>query len=332
MWDLYDATRASYWRERGEHFCRLIDATWPQANGPGGGFACYFGGLHRWYETTLREGTPDDLLRDRLIQVGRCQADGLGRLTAPRIAQTAPDRAACDQDLPPVLGIERVLDVPVVLFAASETQDAELFDTAARACALIRRHLIRGDGSVLSGVRMVGPGRCGAPVARAAFREDSTHACGQAWATLGFATAGRLMGFEPWLQTARQAAQFMVERLSGDPVPPWDFDAPGDASPERDSAAAAVAATALLELADAEQTVGPEQARDRRRLQEIALRTLAALCGPEYLAAVDSPEDGILRHGIGNRPAGWAVDQPVIWGDAFLVRSLCRAIRLLTHS
>lgn len=220
-----------------------------------------------------------------------------------------------------------------MLHVGDETQDHELLDLAARHCAATRKYLVRGDGSVASAVRMdSATGEYGTPLARAGYRPHSTWACGQGWAILGFATAGRMLGFEPWLQTARQASQYVMERLSENPIPPWDFDAPSDPPPQRDSAAGAVLAEALFELADAEQTVGPDQARLRRHFQESALRTLETLCGPEYLAGADEAWDGLLKHGIGSLPAGWAVDESVIWGDASLVRALHRAARLLRHS
>jgi unsaturated chondroitin disaccharide hydrolase len=138
-----------------------------------------------------------------------------------------------------------------------------------------------------------------------------------------------MMEFEPWLETARRSANYLMERLSGNPIPPWDFESPAELAGIRDSAAAAVAAVSLFELADAEHRVGTEQAQHRRLLQDTAMRILGALCEREYLA-VDEPEwEGILKHAVGSVPADWAVDESVIWGDAFFVEGLHRAIGLL---
>lgn len=323
MWVLFESLQEAFWRERAEEYCRLIDTAWSDCTAPGVGFAYYYGGSLSWNESLTREGQHVTALRERLVAVGRAQA-AMFRTPGDYLASHADGR---------LLTIERMLDVPAILAAAGETQDSGLFDLAARHCATTRRLLVRGDGSICSAARMdPATGAFCGPVARAGYRADSTWARGQAWGILGFATAGRLLGFEPWLQTARQAAQFFVERLSVDLVPAWDFDAPAEPPPIRDSAAAAVGAAALFDLAEAEQTIGPDQARARRRLQEVALRILERLCGPEYLARANSPDDGLLLHAVGNLPAGWAVDESLIWGDAFLVRALHRALRLLRVS
>ena len=67
----------------------------------------------------------------------------------------------------------------------------------------------------------------------------------------------------------------------------------------------------------------------RRWYQATALRILEALCQPEYLAGADSSWEGVLKHGVGHLPAGWAVDESVTWGDAFFVQALRQALRVL---
>ncbi len=322
LWDLYELTENGWWRERAEHYCRLVDAASIEFSRPGNGFV-YFNGHKRWYDVTRSDGSVDASIRDRLVGVGRAQADLFRSSTNCLVSR----ESGCE------LTIERILDIPLMLFVAGETSDHELLDLAARHCAATRKYLVRGDGSVASAVRMdLSTGECGTPMARAGYRAHSTSACDQGWAILGFATAGRMLGFEPWLQTARQASQYAIERLSGNPIPPWDLDAPADPPAPRDAAAAAVVAAALFELADAEQTVGPDQARIRRHLQESALRILETLCSPDYLAGADETWEGVLKHGIGSLPAGWAVDEAVIWGEAMFVRALRHATRLLRHS
>jgi len=50
------------------------------------------------------------------------------------------------------------------------------------------------------------------------------------------------------LRLAERLADYYVQRLDGRQVPPWDFDATGDDSAIKDTAAAAVVASALIEL------------------------------------------------------------------------------------
>jgi unsaturated chondroitin disaccharide hydrolase len=319
MWVLHEARGESFWRECAERHTRKSEQLWGPDCAPGIGFVAWFGGHRRWYETSLREHLPEPMIHDYLVKRGRelggtFQRGGyLGSTGAPG-----------------TLSVESLLEVPLILFAAAETQDQDLSDLAARHCAAVRKCLVRGDGSVAEQAIMdEQTGHCHHWATRSGLRPDSCWSCGLAWAVLGFATAGKMMEFEPWLETARRSANYLMERLSGDPVPPWDFDAPPELAGTHDSGAAAVTVVALLALADAEQRVGPEQARYRRLLQDAALRILDALCQPEYLAVGDPQWEGILKHAVGSVPAGWAVDESVIWADAFLVEGLHRGIQLL---
>ena len=319
MWTFYEHGGGASWRESAEASCLRLE-TVLDAGAVGTGCAVHFGGHLRWCELARRERLPEPRVRNLLVRVG-CDL-------AVRIK---PGGYLSDGIGSDVLSLTSLLEVPSMLFAASETQDNELTDRAAGYCALIRKHLVRADGSTVEAVRMnAATGGLLKPVARFGLCGDSCWSCGLAWAILGFATVGRMMEFEPWLETARRCANYLMERLSGDPIPAWDFDAPtGSAGVQRDSAAAAVAAAALFALADAEQRVGADEARHRQRLQETALRILDALCAPEYLSVNEPAWEGILRHGVGSVPAGWAVDESLIWGDAFFVEALHRAIQFL---
>lgn len=321
MWVLHQVTRDVYWRERGEAYCRLLDALWTDPSRCGTNFLLYFGGHRRWYEATVADGLPELVLRERMIQAARACAvrfqPGGGYLCGPH----GPDS----------LCLTSLLDVPLMLFAASYTQDERLADLAARHCATVRKCLVRGDGSVASEAVMdPHTGECRGWVTHIGRRGDSCWSCGLAWAILGFATVGSMLEFEPWLETARRSAQYLTERLFGQTIPFWDFDvSEADAPVLRDSSAAAIAALGLLVLADAEHRVGSEQARQRQHLQETGLRILAGLCEPEYLASQDAAWEGVLKNAVGNLPAGWAVGESLIWGDAFFLEALQRAIGLL---
>ncbi|MBI4579469.1 MAG: glycoside hydrolase family 88 protein [Planctomycetes bacterium] len=319
MWVLAEATEEVYWREQAERYSRLIESHWDDVSRPGTGFALYFGGHRRWHEATVREGVPEPMVLEFLIRAGAATAARFqpgGYLSSARGADS--------------LTLESLLDVPLMLLAANETQDQQLVEQAARHCATVRRCLVRGDGSVATEAQMdPATGECRRWVTNVGYRGDTCWARGLAWAVLGFATAGRMLDFEPWIETARRSGQYLIEKLSLRPVPPWDFEAPADPPAPRDSSAAAVAAAALFALADAEHRVGQEQAHQRRHLQEVALAVLDTLCEPECLASEDAAWEALLKHGIGNLPAGWAVDESVVWGDAFFVEALHHAVRLL---
>jgi unsaturated chondroitin disaccharide hydrolase len=233
----------------------------------------------------------------------------------------------CSSDL------DIMMNVPVILYTAIETGDDALMSIASRHCATTRRYLVRGDGSTAHEAMFdTQTGECLRQTTHQGYRGDSCWSRGLAWALHGFATCGRLLNFGPWLDTSRACSNYLLEKLSGDPVPPWDFDAPEESRRQKDSSAGAIAAAGLFELADAVVTVGSDEARQRRYLLDAGMRILAALCEPEFLAKEDAVWEGILKHGVYHINKGMGVDESVMWGDFFFVDALQRAIRHLRLS
>jgi len=145
-------------------------------------------------------------------------------------------------------------------------------------------------------------------------RDDSTWARGQAWAAYGFATAYRYTRDPRYLDTARRTADWFVAHLPPDRVPYWDFDVPQAPPEPRDTSAAAITASALLELSQ----LDPGRAGD----VDAARGMLASLSAPPYLAR-DTPFRSILLHGTQNLPEGQQ-DSGIMFGDYYFVEALNR--------
>lgn len=154
------------------------------------------------------------------------------------------------------------------------------------------------------------------------YAPDSTWTRGQTWAMHGFTAAFRETHDARFLAAAREVTDAYLARLApGDFVPPWDFDAPLDGLlGDKDSSAAAVSASALLNLAAVE-----DDARRSGAYADAARKVLAQLSGPDYLA---SPAAGpaLLAHGTMDRPHGSA-DTGTIWGDYYFLEALVKSER-----
>ena len=136
---------------------------------------------------------------------------------------------------------------------------------------------MRPDGSTFHVVRL--DEQTGLPIWRGTVQgasDESTWARGHAWAVHGFTTAYRESGDERLLDAARRTAGFAVTNAPADGVPWWDYDAPGT---RRDTTAAAVLASGLLELA----RIDPDP-QLRAQWRAAGMRTLRSLVGPQYLA------------------------------------------------
>ncbi len=148
------------------------------------------------------------------------------------------------------------------------------------------------------------------------YSADSTWSRGQAWIIYGLGVAYRETGDPAYLAAVHATSDYWAAHVPADLVPPWDFDAPGPDVP-RDSSAAAIAASAFLELAE----IDPDPAR-RAAYADLGRRTVESLASDAYLASDDSL-DSILAHGTAHAPAGY-VDQGTSWGDYYFLEAIAR--------
>jgi hypothetical protein len=154
------------------------------------------------------------------------------------------------------------------------------------------------------------------------YQDWSTWARGQAWGLYGFAMAYREANEPAYLATAEALADYFLDNLPADQIPYWDFDAPNIPNEPRDSSAAAIAASGLLEL-----SVLASDPADRQTYRSAAEAILGSLMSSEYLSD-GQVSSGILLHGTGNKPGGSEIDVSLIYGDYYFIESLVRYVEL----
>ncbi len=140
---------------------------------------------------------------------------------------------------------------------------------------------------------------------------------GQAWAIYGYTMMYRETGDKAFLDFAMKVADFAIMNadMPADGVPWWDFGAPGE---ERDSSAAAIMASGLLEL---QKYAKKEMAPIYRAF---AVKQLLTLAGPGYFSEGDEAGHWLLKHGVGHKPAGTEIDTPLDYGDYYFLEALLR--------
>jgi hypothetical protein len=152
------------------------------------------------------------------------------------------------------------------------------------------------------------------------YSDESAWARGQAWGLYGYTMCYRETGDSNYLELARHIAGFILKHphFPSDGIPYWDFDAPGIPDVPRDASAAAIIASALLELSS--------YVPDEVSKQYIATtrRILNTLSTPQYLAAPDSNGGFILKHGVGHFPNHSEVDVPLTYADYYYIEALIR--------
>ena len=108
--------------------------------------------------------------------------------------------------------------------------------------------------------------------------------------------------------------------MPADGVPYWDYGAPGE---ERDTSAASIMASGLLELAG---FAGGEKGAAYRAF---AVKQLLALASPAYFAAPGANGNWLLLHGVGHKPGNSEIDVPLDYGDYYFLEALLRFQRLV---
>ena len=150
--------------------------------------------------------------------------------------------------------------------------------------------------------------------------DSSAWARGQGWALYGYTMMFRETGIREYLQQARHIARFIMENphLPADKIPYWDFDAPGIPGALRDASSAAVMASAFIELS---RYVSK---KEKSKYKKIATQMLESLASDTYSSGENENGGFILKHSVGNFPAGSEIDAPLTYADYYYIEALIR--------
>lgn len=148
------------------------------------------------------------------------------------------------------------------------------------------------------------------------YADNSLWARGQAWAIYGYTMVYRETREQRFLDFAKKVTDVYLERLPEDYVPYWDFDDPKIPDAPRDASAAAVVASALVELS------GYVAPADSKRYKDSARKMLTSLSSEAYQSR--SGRCSFLDHSVGHMPAGSEIDASIIYADYYYLEALLR--------
>ncbi len=301
MWILATRTGDSIWRERAEHYCRLMEDRQYDPENHDLGFL-FWSSWRRWNEVD-----PSPERKAVLIQAGRTMANRFN--PRGKYLRSFVSPGSCFVDI--------MMNVGIIFYAAQQTGDDELRRRAFEHSLTTRRYLLRGDGSTVhDGIFDPESGEYLHASTHQGWRNDTSWARGLTWALYGFGTAYHFTGDPRFLDSAERCADFYIDRTPSHGVPPNDWEQPNPVRPVESSAAAS-AASGLFQLAAL--TKNPAKAVSYRAY---ARRILDTLLSPDYLA-VDTPGwEGILRHASYHERLGLGVDESVMWGEYYFLEAL----------
>lgn len=226
-----------------------------------------------------------------------------------------------DDESPYIVIIDNMMNLELLFWATKQSGDSTFFQVAVSHADTTLAHHFRPDGSSYHVVEYD-------PATGVVLRkrtaqghaDASAWARGQAWGLYGYTMAFRETGFERYLDQAQAIADFMLRHpnLPEDKVSYWDFNAPGIPDTYRDASAAAITASALLELSG---YVDETTAAFYRSNAETILRTLSR---PPYRAEVGTNHNFLLQHSVGHLPEQSEVDVPLSYADYYYLEAMMR--------
>jgi chondroitin AC lyase len=234
--------------------------------------------------------------------------------------------------------IDNMMNLELLFFASRETGDTAYRHIAVSHALHTMKYQIRSDYSSYHVVCYdTINGKVMARETAQGYADNSTWARGQAWGIYGFTMCYRETKDPLFLQTATDMADWYInhKNLPEDKVPYWDFNAgqqgytPGIKSHAketsvklRDASAAAIVASALLELS----TYPGKHAADYRNT---AIKILHSLASPAYRAPPGGNGNFLLMHSVGSMAHGNEIDVPLVYADYYFLEALQRYYQLL---
>ncbi|GAB3014300.1 glycoside hydrolase family 88 protein [Niabella terrae] len=234
--------------------------------------------------------------------------------------------------------IDNMMNLEMLFFASKVSGDTSFRHVAIRHAETTMKHHFRSDYSSYHVVCYDSTtGKVQTRETAQGYADNSTWSRGQAWAIYGYTMVYRETGDKRFLQMAQGLADYFInsKTLPEDKIPLWDFNAnqpgftPGVRSyanqvekPYRDASAAAITASALLELST--YTSGsPSQ-----HYKAAAVSMLRSLGSDQYRAQRGSNGNFIIKHCVGSIPHHSEIDVPLVYADYYFIEALLRLDRL----
>lgn len=148
------------------------------------------------------------------------------------------------------------------------------------------------------------------------YSHESAWARGQAWGLYGFTLCYRYTQDTAYLNQAIEIADYILNHpsIEADMIPYWDYMAPNPPEEPRDASAAAITASALIELSSYS---------DPKYLSK-AKEILSSLSSGEYFAKAGDNNHFLLKHSTGSIPHKAEIDVPLNYADYYYTEALMR--------
>lgn len=217
--------------------------------------------------------------------------------------------------------IDNMMNLDLLFTVSKVSGDSKYKDIAIKHAQTTMKYHFRPDYTCYHVISYNNDGTVERKQTHQGKNDDSSWARGQAWAVYGYVACYRETNDKTYLDFAQKIADMIMTRVKTDDlIPLWDFDAPDTPETPRDASAAAVTASALIEMS----TMLP----DGKKYMDYAENILKSLSSDAYLAKPGENQGFVLMHSTGSLPNGSEIDTPLNYADYYYLEALKRYMDL----
>lgn len=312
LWYVYEYTKDTAWKNKAAAFSRtLTPLAYNKAYDHDIGFQLYCS-MGNGYRLT------GDTSYQRILLAA---ADTLATLFNPHVGTIL----SWPRNVQQLGGHNTIIDNMInleLLFRAGKNGHPRCYDIAVQHATTTMRNHFRPDHSCYHVV--VYDTLTGQVLRRQThqgYADSSLWARGQSWAIYGYTMCYRETRKPEFLAFAQQVADVYLQRLGKELIPYWDFDDPTIPKAPRDASAAAVAASALLELS----TQVTDKVKSKHYYDK-AVAMLAELSTERWQS--NGNNTALLQHSTGHKPNGSEIDAAIVYADYYYIEALLRLLKL----
>jgi unsaturated chondroitin disaccharide hydrolase len=265
--------------------------------------------------------THDSLYRTVLLRA----ADTLSKLFNPKVGTILSwprEVPGVDWPLRHNTIMDNMINLELLFWAAKNGGNKALYDLAVKHAETTMQNHFRPDyTSYHVVVYDTATGKKIKGITHQGFSDSSMWARGQSWAIYGFTMVYRETKEPRFLDFAQKVSDVYLKDLPEDLIPYWDFNAPDIPNAPRDASAAAVTASALLELSTL-----VTDATKGKMYRDKAEKMLQSLSSAAYQSR--QTNNAFLLHSTGHKPNGGEIDASIIYADYYYIEALLRLKRL----
>jgi len=313
LWYLYEYTKNDFWKAEAQKWTALLEPVQHFYGHHDVGFMmqCSYGNGYRL--------APNSKYENILIQSARSLCKRYNAKVGSILSWDVKGWQATRGWKFPVI-IDNMMNLELLFNAANLSGDIAFFNMAVSHADITLANHYRPNYSCYHVVDFdLNTGKARNHHTAQGYAHESVWARGQAWGLYGFVVCYRETGYERYLNQAENIAHFIMSnpKIPADLVPYWDYDAPNIPNEPRDVSAAAITASALLQLA----AICPDTQK-ASSYKIYALKILESLSSPTYRATSGTNHGFLLKHSVGSIPHGNEIDVPLNYADYYFLEAL----------